>query len=197
VIGANYNEAVAASTERARETGALVVHAYDQKETILGQATCGRELDLQVPELDTILVATGGGGFIAGIAAWFKGKVRVVSVEPEQCSCLCAAFQKGAPVAGPVGGLAADSLGGSEVGVLAWEVCRKFVDRAVLVPDDAIRDAQRWLWRELRVIAEPGGATAFAALLSGAYAPSPSERVAVLVCGANADLQSETFRATT
>jgi threonine dehydratase len=194
VTGANYGEALIASTERARETGALVVHAYNQSETILGQATCGRELDLQVPRLDTVLVASGGGGFIAGIAAWFKGAARVISVEPEKCPCLSAALQAGKPVTTPIGGIAADSLGASQIGELAWDICRRYVDRAVLVSDDAIRDAQSWLWRELRVIAEPGGATAFAALLSRAYVPAASERVAVLVCGANADLQSDAFR---
>ena len=194
VTGANYGEALLDSTERAHETGALVVHAYNQTETILGQATCGRELDLQVPELNTVLVATGGGGFIAGIAAWFKGSTRVISVEPEKCPCLSAALQSGRPVRAPIGGIAADSLGASEIGELAWDICRRYIDRAVLVSDESILEAQRWLWRELRVIAEPGGATALAALLSGAYVPAPSERVAVLVCGANADLQSDAFR---
>ena len=194
VVGANYQEALQASTEQARETGALVVHAYNQKETLLGQATCGRELDLQVPNLDTVLVAAGGGGFIAGIATWFKGRTRVVSVEPEGCPCVYAAFREGRPVVVPIGGVAADSLGATQVGELAWDICRQHVQRAILVTDDTIREAQRWLWRELRVIAEPGGATAFGALLSGAYVSSPSERVAVLVCGANADLQSEAFR---
>jgi threonine dehydratase len=193
VTGVNYKEALQASTERARETGALVVHAYNQHETIAGQGTCGRELSLQVPDLDTVLVAAGGGGFIAGIAAWFGGKVKVISVEPEQCCCLWTAFQEGTPVAVSVAGIAADSLGGTQVGDLAWEICRDFVGGAVLVKDDSIRDAQRWLWQELRVIAEPGGATALAALLSGAYSPASSERVGVLVCGANTDLQTFSF----
>ncbi len=190
VTGANYDEALRASMKRAEETGALVVHAYNQPETVAGQGTCGREFDFQVPALDTVLVAVGGGGFIGGIAAWFGGKSRVIAVEPEQCCCLWQAFQNGRPIDTPVGGIAADSLGGSRVGDLAWEVCRQFVDRVVLVDDDAIRSAQRRLWAELRVIAEPGGATALAALLSGAYRPSASERVGVLVCGANADLST-------
>jgi len=189
VTGANYDEALAASAARAAETGALVVHAYNQQETIAGQGTCGREFDLQAANLDTVLVAAGGGGFIAGIAAWFRGRVRVVSVEPEQCRCLAAAFENGEPVRTPVGGVAADSLGGSVVGELAWEICKQYVQRAVTVSDEAIHDAQRWLWRELRIIAEPGGATAMAALLSGVYRPAASERVGVLVCGGNADLR--------
>lgn len=195
VTGANYKEALQASTARARETGALVVHAYNQMETIAGQGTCGREFDLQVPDLDTVLVAAGGGGFIAGIAAWFSGKAKVVSVEPEGCCCLWTAFQNGEPVPVSVSGVAADSLGSTEVGELAWEICRHSVARSVLVKDESIREAQRWLWRELRVIAEPGGAAAFAALLSGAYSPAPSERIGILVCGGNADLQSEAFKA--
>jgi threonine dehydratase len=193
VVGANYNEALQASNERARETGALVVHAYDQVETIEGQGTCGREFDMQVPGLDTILVAAGGGGFIAGIAAWFRGKTRIIAVEPRQCCCLWAAFQKGEPTQSPVGGIAADSLGSSRVGELAWEICRLYVDRAVLVEDDSIRAAQRWLWQELRVIAEPGGATALAALLSGAYSPSPDERIGVVVCGGNTELDGAIY----
>jgi threonine dehydratase len=142
--------------------------------------------------LDSVLVAVGGGGLIAGIAAWFEGKVRVIAVEPEQCCCLWAAFQKGEPVDTSIGGVAADSLGGSRIGDLAWEICRKYIDHAVRVTDDSIRDAQRWLWQELRVIAEPGGATALAAVLSGAYRPSRSERLGILVCGANADPASIT-----
>src|SRR6516165_8577569 len=195
VTGANYSEALRASTERARETGALVVHAYNQHETVAGQGTCGREFDLQVPDLDTVLVAAGGGGFIAGIAAWFSGKVKVISVEPEACCCLWTAFQKGEPVPVSVAGVAADSLGSTEVGELAWEICRRSVAGSVLVKDDSVREAQRWLWREFRVIAEPGGAAAFAALLSGAYSPAASERIGILVCGGNADLQSEAFKA--
>ena len=189
VVGANYSEALQASNERARETGALVVHAYNQTQTIEGQGTCGRELDMQVSELDTILVAVGGGGFIAGIAAWFRGKTRIIGVEPRQCCCLWAALQKGEPVDAPVGGIAADSLGGSRVGELAWEICREYVDRAVLVEDESIRAAQQWLWQELRVVSEPGGATALAALLSSAYSPSPDERIGVLVCGGNTEIE--------
>jgi threonine dehydratase len=190
VTGANYEEALRASSRRADETGALVVHAYNQAETIAGQGTCGREFDSQVPPLDTLLVAVGGGGFIAGIAAWFAGRARVVAVEPEQCCCLWAAFEKGEPVQTSVSGIAADSLGGSSVGALAWDICRQHVERSVLVDDAAIRNAQRRLWLEARVVAEPGGATALAALLSGAYRPQPGERIGVLVCGGNADLSA-------
>jgi threonine dehydratase len=190
VVGSNYDEALRASTERARETGALVVHAYNQPETVAGQGTCGREFELQAPGLDTVLVAAGGGGFIAGIAAWFQGSIRVIAVEPEQCCCVWSAFQKGEPVDTPIGGIAADSLGGSRVGELAWDICRRYVTDAICVTDDSIRGAQQWLWQNLRVFAEPGGATALAAVLSGAYRPVRFERLGILVCGANGDPKS-------
>lgn len=203
VIGERYAEAYAAAMKRAAETGALYVHAYNQPETLAGQGTCGRELDLQVPDLDTVLVAVGGGGFIAGIAAWFGGasheanraprRVKVIGVEPEASCCLAAAMRAGEPVDVSVSGVAADSLGASRIGDLAWEVCRQHVADAVVVSDAAIVEAQRRLWDEVRLVAEPGGATALAALLSGAYRPAKGERVAVLVCGSNANLSAFTL----
>jgi threonine dehydratase len=189
VTGDNYYGALDACVARQKETGALDIHAYNKPATIAGQGTCGRELDQQVPDLDTVLVACGGGGFIGGIAAWYANtKTRVVSVEPETSQCLAAALHANARVMVPVGGVAADSLGASMIGELAWDIVRKHVAAAVTVSDDAIVAAQRALWSELRTIAEPGGATALAALLSGAYVPAPDERVAVLVCGGNAGL---------
>lgn len=187
LVGANYGEALLASQARAAETGALVVHAYDQPEIIAGQGTVGAELAQQAPELDTVLVAVGGGGLIGGIASWYRGAVRVVGVEPAAAPTLAAALEAGEPVDVGVGGLAIDSLGATRVGRLAFAAARRWVDRVVLVADDAIRDAQRTLWNDLRVVAEPGGATALAALLSGAYRPEPGERVGVLVCGGNTD----------
>ncbi len=188
VIGERYDDAYAAAMTRVGQTGALYVHAYNQPETLAGQGTCGRELDLQVRNLDTVLVAVGGGGFIAGIAAWFASRVKVMGVEPETSCCLKAAMQAGRPVDVLVSGIAADSLGARRIGDLAWDLCRQHVADVALVSDAAIVDAQRRLWSEVRVVAEPGGATALAALLSGAYKPSPGERVGVLVCGGNADL---------
>ena len=134
-----------------------------------------------------MLVAVGGGGLIAGIAAWFRGEVRVVAVEPEASRCLDAALEAGAPVEVPVGGIAADSLGTRRVGEIAFGVARAHVDHVVLVSDDAIREAQRAIWRDLRLVAEPGGAAALASLTSGAYLPAPGERVVVVLCGANCD----------
>ena len=188
VIGERYTEALAACMQRQSETGALNVHAYDQPETIAGQGTTGREFEQQVPGLDTVLVAVGGGGFIAGIAAWYRNRVKVIAVEPDTSQCLAAAFVAGKAVDVPVSGVAADSLGATRIGPLAWEICQQYVAQAITVSNEAITQAQLRLWQELRLIAEPGGATALAALLSGAYVPQPNERVGVLVCGANADL---------
>jgi threonine dehydratase len=187
-VGAAYDEARVASEARAAGTGALLVHAYDQPEVLAGQGTVGMELEADAPEATHVLVATGGGGLIGGIAAWYAGTgVEVVSVEPEGCPTLATALQEGRPVPCQVGGLAADSLGARQVGALMFEVARRHVGRAVLVPDAAIRDAQRLLWDSLRLVAEPGGAAALAALTSGAWLPPAGARVAVVVCGSNTD----------
>jgi threonine dehydratase len=185
VAGEVYAEALAESEKRIAETGALAIHAYDQPETLLGQGSVGLELEADRPDIDTLLVATGGGGLIGGITAWFAGKVRVVSVEPEAAPTLHDALKAGRPVDAPAGGIAADSLAPRQVGQLMFPIAQRHVAEAVLVSDDAIRDAQRRLWDVLRVVAEPGGATALAALLSGRYMPAKDERVAVLLCGAN------------
>jgi len=185
VVGDDYAEALVASEAWAARSGALPIHAFDQPETLLGQGTLGRELAAQAPSLDTILTAVGGGGLIGGIAAWFAGSVRVVGVEPEAAPTLTAALAAGRPVDAPAGGLAADSLAPRRVGELMFPIAQAHVYRVVLVSDAAIRRAQRALWDVLRVVAEPGGAAAIAALLCGAYAPSSDERVAVVICGGN------------
>ena len=192
VIPGYYDEALEASRTRAAETGALVMHAYDQPEVVAGQGTVGLELSEQAPDADTVLVAVGGGGLIGGVASWFAGAVRVVGVEPERCPTLHAALAAGHPVDVDVGGIAADSLGASCAGVIGFAAAERFVERVVLVPDDAIHDAQLRLWEEVRIIAEPGGAASVAALLSGAYRPEPNERVVALVCGGNTDPASVT-----
>lgn len=185
--GALYDDAQAACDLRAAETGALVCHPYDLPEVLAGQATVGRELEAQAPEVDTVLVAVGGGGLIGGVSSWYRGRTKVVAVEPESSRCLGAALDAGEPVDVTVSGLASDSLGTRRVGAWPFAATRRWVDHAVTVPDEAIADAQRRLWQELRLVVEPGGATALAALLSGAYGPQPDESVAVLVCGANTD----------
>ncbi|WP_376099033.1 threonine/serine dehydratase [Roseomonas sp. CCTCC AB2023176] len=185
--GATYVEALAAMVERQAETNALSVHAYDQAETLAGQGTVAKEFLEDAPEVTHLLVATGGGGLIGGMAAWARGDARIVSVEPEGCPALHDALQAGQPVDARVGGVAADSLGARRVGGLMFELARDFVHAAVLVPDEAIRDAQRRLWQAARIVAEPGGATALAALLCGAWTPPEGSRVGVLVCGGNCD----------
>jgi threonine dehydratase len=185
--GETYADALAASRARQAETGALEVHAYDHPDVLAGQGTVGRELEHDAPELTHVLVATGGGGLIGGIAAWYAGSVQVVSVEPEACPTLHNALSAGHPVEAPVGGLAADSLGARQVGALMFPIAQTWVTDAVLVSDRAIAAAQRLIWDRLRLIAEPGGATALAALLSGAFTPPQGARIGVLVCGANTD----------
>ena len=183
-----YDEALEASRGRAAETGALVMHAFDQPEVVAGQGTIGLELSEQVPGIDTVLVAIGGGGLVGGIGAWYQGRTRVVGVEPETSTCMTSALEAGEPVDVTYGGYASDSLGCRRAGEIAFAVVSKFVERVVLVSADAIREAQRRLWDEVRVFAEPGGATSLAALLSGAYVPLPGEHVVAVVCGANGDL---------
>lgn len=185
VSGDRYNDALTASQEWCAHSGALPVHAYDQPETLLGQGTTGLEFEEQAPPLDTVLVACGGGGLIGGIAAWYAGRVKIVGVEPEECPTLEMALRAGYPVDSPAGGIAADSLAPKQVGALMFPLARKYVDRVVLVTDDAIRQAQQTLWNALRIVAEPGGAAAFSAILSGRYEPKPGERVGVVVCGGN------------
>lgn len=185
VGGEAYADALAASQHWAEEHGSLQIHAYDRFETLAGQGTTALEWREQSPQLDTVLVAVGGGGLIGGVAAYYAGDVRVVGVEPERCPALNHALAAGEPVDSPVGGIAADSLGARRVGALMFPLAQKFVDRSVLVTDEAIVAAQKMLWDRLRVVTEPGGAAAFAALLSGKYVPAADEKVGVLLCGAN------------
>jgi len=187
IVPGYYDDALEAGRARVRETGALEMHAFDQPEVVAGQGTIGVELSEQVPDATTVLVAVGGGGLIGGIAAWFAGRVRVVGVEPERCPTMSEALRAGGPVPVEVGGHAADSLGARLAGRIAYEIASRYVDRIVLVDDDAIRAAQRALWDRVRVLAEPGGAAALSALLTGGYLLGPDERVVVLVCGANSD----------
>ncbi|WP_299640623.1 threonine/serine dehydratase [Devosia sp.] len=184
VGGDTYVDAYAASHAFATEHGLLEVHAYDMFETLSGQGTVGLEWLEQAPGLDTLLVAVGGGGLIGGIAAAAAGRVRIIGVEPENAPTLHSAIEAGRPVDVPVSGVAADSLGARRIGNLSFALSG-FIDRSVLVTDEAIVAAQKQIWDVLRVVAEPGGAAAMAALLSGRYVPTPGEKVGVLLCGAN------------
>jgi threonine dehydratase len=183
--GDRYADALAASDSFVQERGGLAIHAFDQPETLLGQGSVGLEIEADTPAIDTLLVAVGGGGLIGGVAAWFAGRIRIVAVEPEAAPTLHRALQAGRPVDAEAGGIAADSLAPRRVGDLMFPIARSFIRQCVLVTDDAIREAQLALWEKLRIVAEPGGAAALAALLSGRYTPAPDERVAVLLCGAN------------
>jgi threonine dehydratase len=185
VGGERYADALAASEKWASESGALTVHAYDQVETMLGQGTLGLEFEEQCPRLDALLVAVGGGGLIGGVAAWYENRVRVVGVEPEAAPTLTRALAAGAPVDSPAGGIAADSLAPKRVGELMLPLAQSYVNRVILVTDEAIQEAQIALWKVLRIVAEPGGAAAFASLLSGRYELKAGERVGVVICGGN------------
>jgi threonine dehydratase len=187
ITGKVYGDALAASQKRAADSGALVLHAYDQPEILAGQGTVAKEFQEQAPGLDTVLVAVGGGGLIGGMAAWYRGKAKLVGVEPRASRALHAAMEAGKPVDVDVSGVAADSLGARRVGALMFPLAQEFVERVVLVDDAEIVAAQKALWRALRIVAEPGGAAALAAILSGAYKPAKGERVGVLVCGANCE----------
>ena len=185
VGGERYADALAASEAWAAQSGAMPIHAYDQRETLLGQGTVGLELQLQCPDLDTLLVAVGGGGLICGVAAWYAGKIKLIGVEPEAAPTLTNALHAGRPVDSPAAGIAADSLAPKRVGELMFPIAQKYVEKVILVTDDEITQAQDSLWSVLRAVTEPGGAAAFAALLSHRYQPAPGERVGVLLCGAN------------
>jgi threonine dehydratase len=185
ITGERYADALAASEAWIAQSGAMPIHAFDQEETLLGQGTVGLELEEQASDITTLLVAVGGGGLIAGIAAWYQGRIKVVGVEPDLAPTLTRALAAGQPVDAEAGGIAADSLAPRRVGERVLPIVQRHVSATVLVSDDAIRDAQRLLWKKLRVVAEPGGAAALAALTSGRYAPAPDERVAVLICGGN------------
>jgi threonine dehydratase len=183
--GDTYDDALAASEAWASESGALRVHAFNQRETLLGQGTLALELESQAADIDTVLVAVGGGGLIGGVASWYRGGVRVIGVEPKLAPTLTMALKAGQPVDAPIAGIAADSLAPRRVGEVNFAIAQAFVDRVVLVEDEEITRAQTILWDSARIVAEPGGAAAFAALTSGAYRPSEGERVAVIVCGGN------------
>lgn len=185
VGGDRYADALSAAQQRVADSGALAIHAFDQRETLLGQGSLGLELAGQVPGLDTVLVPVGGGGLIAGVAAALTDTVRVVGVEPTGAPTLTAARAAGGPTDAPTGSIAADALAPRRVGELVFPITQSYVDDVVLVDDDAIRTAQHALWQVTRLIAEPAAAVGIAALITGTYRPEPGERVAVVLSGAN------------
>ena len=185
VIGDRYADALAASEDWVSQSGALPIHAFDQHETLLGQGTVGLEFEAQEPALDSLLVSVGGGGLIGGIAAWYTDSIRTIGVEPIKSPTLHAALEAGQPVDAPAGGIAADSLAPRQVGELMFTIAQEHIGAVILVSDDDIRRAQWLLWNTVRVVAEPGGVTALAAVLCGYYRPKSGERVGVLVCGSN------------
>lgn len=186
VVGASYADAAAACLLRQQATGALLMHAYDQPEVVAGAGTLAGEIEAEAGLPDRVLVSVGGGGLVAGIAAWFGGRARVEALEPRLAPTLHAAWQAGEPVDVAVSGVAADSLGARRIGAIAWAQ-RRHIAGVHLLDDEAIRAAQLRLWREFRLAVEPAAALPLAALWSGVLKPAPHERVAVIVCGANLD----------
>lgn len=188
VAGSVYFEAFQACLARQQATGALQAHAYDQPEVVAGAGTLAQEIEEQGGRLpDSLLVSVGGGGLIGGVAAWVESRSRVVALEPERAPTLHAARAAGAPVDVDVGGVAADSLGARRIGTIGWEVSQRHVHDALLLPDEAIRAAQHWLWKELKLAVEPAAALGLAALQTGIYRPQPEETVGLILCGANFD----------
>lgn len=185
VTGSVYAEALEACLARQQETGALMTHAYDQEEVVAGAGTLAQEIEAQAGLPDSVLVSVGGGGLIAGIAAWFEDRVRVVALEPELAPTLYRAREAGRPVDVSVSGIAADSLGARRLGGIAWEVAQRHVKDALLLPDEAIRAAQLWLWKEMKIAVEPAAALGLAALQTGCYVPRTDEKVCLILCGAN------------
>ncbi len=188
ITGDRYADALEASQEWISRTGALPIHAYEGVETLLGQGSLGLELEEQSPSLDSLLIAVGGGGLIGGVAAWYENRTRIVAVEPELAPTLHRALDAGRPVDSPAGGIAADSLAPRQVGEMMFPIAQKYIAESVLVTDDQIREAQKKLWQTVRIAAEPGGAAAFAALLSGRFQAQPGQRIGVVICGGNTDL---------
>lgn len=187
VVGQLYPDALAACLARQAETGALLTHAYDQPEVVAGAGTLGREIESQGGLPDAVLVSVGGGGLIGGLAGWFEQRARVIALEPEGAPTLFRAREAGAPVDVEVGGIAADSLGARRIGSIAWDIAQRHVADALLLSDEAIRAAQQWLWKEMKLAVEPAAALPLAALHSGAYVPRAGEKVCLIVCGANVD----------
>jgi threonine dehydratase len=185
ITGDCYAEALAASEDWVRVSGALPIHAFDQRETLLGQGTIALEFEQQAPMLTSVLASVGGGGLIAGMAAWYKNRINVIGVEPEGAPTMTKAFEAGAPVDAEASGIAADSLAPRRIGEQVFPIASRYVSSVYLVSDDDIRAAQRTLWDSLRIVAEPGGAAAFACLLSGKYKPLAGEQVGVVISGGN------------
>ena len=187
VAGAAYAQALEACVARQLQTGALAMHAYDQVEVVAGAATLAAEIEAQGGVPDSVLVSVGGGGLVGGVAAWFESRARVVALEPVLAPTLVAARQAGAPVDVEVAGIAADALGARRIGAIGWSVTQRYVKDAYLLDDSAIRAAQAWLWRELKLGVEPAAALGLAALQTGVYACEPNETVCLILCGANLD----------
>ncbi len=187
VVPGFYADALSAATSHCAEVRGAWAHAYDQPEIVAGAGTCARELSQQRPDIDTVLVAVGGGGLIGGFAGWYGGDVKVVGVETDGTATMHDALQEGAPVDVEISGRAADALGARRVGKLGFAAAQRWVDHVTLVHDDDVLRAQRRLWDRMRILVEPAAAVGAAALMTGAYRPEPGETVGIILCGGNVD----------
>ena len=187
VVGASYADALAASLERQAQTGALLMHAYDQREVVIGAATLAAEVEAEAGIPDRALVSVGGGGLIAGVCAWFQDRCAIDALEPELAPTLHRARAAGRPVDVEVSGIAADSLGARRIGAIAWELTQRHLSASHLLGDAAIRSAQQAMWSELRLAVEPAAALPLAALTTGIVSPRRDEKVLLVICGANLD----------
>lgn len=189
-VGSEFQETLVACEERARATGAISVHAYDQPSTVVGQGTVGREIERQAPQLDTLLVAVGGGGLIGGTCAWYQGRIKIVAVETQGTATLNGARREGKPVDVNISGVCADALGARRLGILPFELTERYLSESVLIDDDSVRAACAMLWNDLRLVVEPAAGSVVAALATGAYVPAPNEQVGVLICGGNTSISA-------
>ena len=184
IVEGAYADAAAAAKAHQADTGALDIHPYDAPATLAGQGTCFMEWEDQGLTADTILIAIGGGGLIGGALSWFQDR-KVVGVETTTTNAMHAALAHGPETDVDVSGICANALGAKRIGRLSYDFAKAKNLHSVLVTDDAVADAQKRIWQNLRQLVEPAGAAALAALLSGAYTPAKDEKVAVLLCGAN------------
>ena len=185
VVPGVYANALEQALAYEKESGAAQIHAFDAPGTVAGQGTVMAEWEEQGLTADTVLIAVGGGGLIGGAMAWLEGRRKLVGVEPFNAPTLTQALEHGPQTTVEVSGLAANALGAKQAGRICYDLARVTNTGCVNVEDAAIAEAQHRLWSALRLVVEPAGAAALAALLSGAYRPQKGERLAVLLCGAN------------
>lgn len=183
-VDGDVGAALEACLELAEREDLPVVHPYDTAQTVCGAGTVGLEIAAAVPEAEHVLVACGGGGLYAGTSAALEGTT-VVPVETELCPHLHVALEAGRPVPHPSAGSAADSLGPPQIGRLGFETAQAHRTTPLLVSEEEVLAARRFLWQRVRVLAEPGASAALAAVAAGRLDAEPGSTVVVVVSGGN------------